>query len=199
MDLALFDFDGTLTRGNTYTPFLRVASEPARRRQARWRYLPHYLAYRAGLLSGKAIRERVTRFVLGGRDAAAIHALGERYAREVLPGELLPEAMARVDWHRKRGDRIVVVSASLDVYLAPWCRAQGLELLCSELEVRDGLLTGEYVGGDCSGPAKAVRVHERYRLSDYATVHAYGDTVEDRELLALAHRRVFRGRELAVA
>jgi HAD superfamily phosphoserine phosphatase-like hydrolase len=86
----------------------------------------------------------------------------------------------------------VVVSASLDAYLTPWCRMHGLTLICSELDVRDGVITGSYRGGDCAGPAKAARVRERLRLDDYREIHAYGDTVEDRELLALAHHPVFR-------
>jgi phosphatidylglycerophosphatase C len=30
MNLALFDFDGTITKGDTWTPFIRFAVRPAR-------------------------------------------------------------------------------------------------------------------------------------------------------------------------
>lgn len=192
MDLALFDFDGTITTGDTYTPFLGYISPAAFRRRAWRRLLWPWLGYKLGLVSGTAVRRQVTAHVLRGREVSAIRALGLRYARERLPHVLRPEAMARLAWHRERGDRIVVVSASLDAYLAPWCRTHGLELICSELESREGVLTGRYRGGDCAGAAKAARVREHLRLEDYACVHAYGDTVEDRELLALAHRPVYR-------
>lgn len=199
MDLALFDFDGTITTRDTYTPFLRYASSAAFTRQAWRRLLWPWLGYKLGLVSGTSVRRRVTAHVLAGREASTIRALGERYARERLPRVLRPQAMARIAWHRARGDRILVVSASLDVYLAPWCRAHRLELISSDLESRDGLITGAYRGGDCTGPAKAARVLERLRLEDYGRVHAYGDTVEDRELLALAHHPVFRWRGLQLA
>lgn len=192
MDLALFDFDGTITTGDTYTPFLGYVSPAAFRRRA-WRLLLWpWLGYKLGLVSGTAVRRQVTAHVLRGRDASVIRALGVRYARERLRHVLRPEAMARIAWHRERGDRIVVVSASLDAYLAPWCRAHDLELICSELDSREGVLTGSYRGGDCAGAAKAARVREYLRVEDYACVHAYGDTVEDRELLALAHRPMYR-------
>ena len=199
MDLALFDFDGTITLGDTYTPFLRYASPTAFRRRAWRRLLWPWLGYKLGLVSGSAVRHRVTAHVLAGRHAASIQALGRRYARERLPRVLRPEAMARIAWHRSRGDRIVVVSASLDAYLVPWCRAQGLELICSELEVHGDRLTGGYRGGDCTGAAKAARVRGWLRLDDYRRVHAYGDTSEDRELLALAHHPVFRWRGMSIA
>lgn len=195
MDLALFDFDGTITTGDTYTPFLGYVSPAAFRRRAWRQLLWPWLGYKLGFVSGTAVRRLVTAHVLGGRDAASIRALGARYARERLPHVLRPEAMARLAWHRERGDRIVVVSASLDAYLVPWCRAHRLELICSELEADGGRLTGTYRGGDCAGAAKAARVREQLALPDYRRIYAYGDTIEDRELLALAHHPVYRWQE----
>ena len=104
--------------------------------------------------------------------------------------------LERIDWHRRRGDRIVVVSASLDVYLAPWCQERGLELICTEMEFRDGRATGRYLEGDCSGERKIVRVRERLSLDAYAEIHAYGDTREDLPMLAAAHHKYYRGRKV---
>ena len=59
------------------------------------------------------------------------------------------------------------------------------------------MLTGRSLGAQCVGAEKARRVRERYDLSSYALVYAYGDTNEDRALLALAHRRVYRWQEQA--
>ena len=95
-----------------------------------------------------------------------------------------------------RGDRVVVVSASLEVYLEPWCRKLDLDVVCTRLETCNGHLTGRYLLGDCCGAAKAVRVRERYALSEYDSVWAYGDTEEDRHLLQLAGRKFFRWREV---
>ena len=67
------------------------------------------------------------------------------YAAGVLPGRVRPAALERIEWHRSRGDDVVVVSGSLDVYLKPWCAALGLECICTTLEERDGTLTGKYV------------------------------------------------------
>lgn len=47
------------------------------------------------------------------------------------------------------------------------------------------------------GEEKARRVRARFDLVSYPLVYAYGDTKEDLELLALAHRRVYRWREQA--
>jgi HAD superfamily phosphoserine phosphatase-like hydrolase len=100
--------------------------------------------------------------------------------------------MQRLEWHKARGDEVVVVSASLDVYLEPWCDAQGIHCVCTRLEERDGVLTGRYVEGDCTGPEKARRVLARFDRRQYASVYAYGDTSEDEDLLAIADRPFYR-------
>ena len=141
------------------------------------------------------MRQSIAWVAFRGRPQSELAAIGERYA-EALDRRVRPEASERIAWHRARGDRVVVVSASLDCYLAPWCRARGLELICSELELVAGVCTGHYRGGDCTGPEKARRVLERCELAGYEQVFAYGDTPEDRELLALAQRRFFRWQEL---
>ena len=95
-----------------------------------------------------------------------------------------------------RGDRVVVVSASLDAYLEPWCRAMGVDVICSRIETRDGLLTGRYLQGDCCGEVKAQRIRDGYALTDYETIYAYGDTDEDHPMLAMADKPFFRWKPL---
>jgi HAD superfamily hydrolase (TIGR01490 family) len=196
MDLALFDFDGTITDGDGFVPFIhRAASRPRVLAGTLW-LSPLIAGYRAGWVSVSRLRQSIAWVALRGRLHAEIAAIGERYAQHALEPRVRPEASERIAWHQARGDRVVVVSASLDCYLTPWCRARGLELLCSELEVHAGVCTGRYRGRDCSGPEKARRVLERCELGAYEQVFAYGDTPEDRELLALAQRRFYRWREL---
>lgn len=194
MDLALFDFDHTLTTHDTYSRFLRQVV-PAER-QRRWAALigPLLLGYKARLVSGRMLRGTVVRLGLGGLDAAAVEAAAQTYAREVLPTLERPSLMRALAHHRDRGDAVWVVSAGLDLYLRPWCAAHGVGLLCSALEVRDGRLTGRYAGTQCGGDEKVRRVREVEDLARYARIHAWGDSREDLPMLALAHAAWWRGR-----
>jgi len=196
MNLALFDFDGTITTRELMPDFVRMATTKRRLMVGRVVMAPVFVGYRAGLVSGNAIRERITDFAFRGLPQRDLRDAGERFARDIVPAQLRPDAMARLQWHREQGDTIVVVSGSFDLYLSHWCAQHGLELLCSSLESREGVMTGRYLGAQCVGIEKARRVRERYDLSRYPIVYAYGDTHEDRDLLALAHRRWYRGREI---
>ncbi len=175
MSLALFDFDGTITTREMLPAFVYSAVPPARLRIGKLLLAPWVAGYKLAWVSGISLREKIAHAGFRGMRETNYLAAGERFAREALPPVLRPEAMARIAWHKARGDTVVVVSGGFDVYLSHWCRAHGLELICSKLEVTGGVLTGRYDGAQCVGEEKARRVRERYTLGDFDAVYAYGD------------------------
>lgn len=196
MNLALFDFDGTITHREMFRPFLEYAVPPKRRMLASIVLAPMLVGYKLKLVPSNLMRACAVRFGLAGVDASLAREQGRRFAQDVLPGVLRDVALERVRWHKQQGDKVVVVSGALDVYLAHWCEQHELELICSELEVRGGMLTGRYRGAQCVSKEKPRRVHECYDLRTFPVVYAYGDTLEDLDLLQLAHRRYFRWQEM---
>lgn len=118
-----------------------------------------------------------------GRHADDIAAQAAGFSREVLPEVVRPKMLEQIRWHLQQRHTVVIVSGSLDLYLRSWCDAMGLEMICNRLESRDGRLTGRYAEGDC-GPHKVDRIRARYDLSRYVRIHAYGDSSEDRPMLA---------------
>ena len=198
MDLALFDFDGTITDGTeTFPAFLRLSVRPSRKLVGAALLSPLIAGYRMRVVSGRTIREALARVGLRGESASVVRELGLKYANEVLPGLVREQALERIAWHKQRGDVVVVVSAALDVYLSQWCRSMDVDLICTQLEVKNGTLTGKYVGGDCSRAEKARRIRERYDLDRYDVIYAYGDTEDDHEMLALAHKKYYRWKEIS--
>lgn len=190
MELALFDFDHTITDRDSYAGFLRRIATPDALKQARWKIGPWLLAYRATLVSAEALRRRVTRLAFAGRDAGEVGRLAQTYAEEALPAMLRPEMMQRIAWHQAQGHEVAVVSASLDAYLRTWCERHGITgLICNALASKEGRLTGEYAGGEI-GMRKAALIHQHHDLSRYHRIHAYGDSREDRPMLALAQAQI---------
>jgi HAD superfamily hydrolase (TIGR01490 family) len=202
MDLALFDFDGTITAsdstsgGDSFSEFVRLAARPARTIVGGALLGPVVVGYHLHWISASRARRAVARVGFLGDSAARVRRLGMKYATEVLPLAVRPRALDRIRWHQDHGDDVVVVSAALDVYLRPWCHAFGLQCVCTELEERNGLLTGTYRDGDCTGGEKVRRTVKRFPPERYSIIYAYGDTPEDREMLDLAHRKYYRWREI---
>ncbi|MBB5360186.1 HAD superfamily phosphoserine phosphatase-like hydrolase [Rhodanobacter sp. ANJX3] len=161
MNLALFDFDGTITTKGTFPGFMRFAVAPARRFIGSLLFAPLVAGYKLGLISSIDIRARVTKFAFHGVAAEDARRAGHEFARDVLPDLLRPSAMERIRWHKNQGDVVVVVSGAFDVYLSPWCVQHQLHLICSQLEVVDGTLTGRYRGEQCVNAEKSRRVREK--------------------------------------
>ena len=174
--LALFDFDGTITTRETLPDFLRLATPPRRLFWGKVLFALPMLAYRCGLLPVRILRSWLIRYAFAGLTRAEIESAGHRFARDILPGLVRPAVQASIDAHRAAGDTVVVVSGGFDVYLAPWCAAQGIDLLCSTLESHDDRLSGRYAGAQCVAEEKARRVRARYDVDAYREIHAHGDT-----------------------
>ena len=196
MQLALFDFDHTITVCDTYSRFLRRVATPEQRAQAWWRVGPWLLAYRLKLISAERIRRRVTSQVFTGRHAGEISQMARDYAREHLPAMVRPEMLEQIRWHKAQGHTVAVVSASIDLYLQQWCDALGLQVICNRLEVQHNRLTGRYAQRDC-GRHKVALVRDMFDLASFQRIHAYGDSAEDKPMLALAHERWYRGKCLS--
>ncbi|HEU4991795.1 MAG TPA: HAD-IB family hydrolase [Luteimonas sp.] len=192
MDLALFDFDGTITTHEAMPAFVRATTSRPRLVAGYLLLWPMILGYKLGMVSGSRVRAAIVRVAYTGRPAAWLQARGADFARDDLERHLRPEAMRRIEWHRARGDAVLVVSGGLAEYLQPWADAHGLEVACSRLGRRGDRLTGRYEGAQCVGADKARRVAARFDLTDFARIHAYGDTAEDEHLLAMATDRFYR-------
>ncbi|WP_394494531.1 HAD-IB family hydrolase [Shewanella sp. ENK2] len=185
MNIALFDFDGTITENDTYTPFIHLSAPKWRRIVCSVLLFPVILMYKSKLLGGSRTRSIVSFFAFCGRNKKEIYQQGAAYAH-TLDKHVMSQAYERLQWHKAQGDTIVIVSASLDAYLGPWCEKHQYHLICATLNTKGKRLTGMYKGGDCSGSEKARRVKSKFNLDLFDTVYAYGDTIEDKQMLALA-------------
>ena len=95
--------------------------------------------------------------------------------------------MARLAAHRAAGDRCVLVSASLDLWLQPWAQRHGFAaVLCSQLAAdADGRASGRLAGANCFG-AEKVRRLEAWLAGTRPRLVAYGDSRGDLPLLDFA-------------
>lgn len=193
MNLALFDFDGTITTEDTYTRFLFYATPKSRVIWGWCLVLPVIMLYKLSMLKASKTRPILSKVAFVFRKQEAVLARAQHYVDEYIPKVLRQEMIEKIRWHQSEGDRVVLVSASLDVYLRLWCQQQGIELLCSELKVAKGRYCGNYVNGDCSEHNKVNAIKNLLELSDYSTVFAYGDTDEDLPMLAIADVKYYQG------
>jgi phosphatidylglycerophosphatase C len=191
MIIAAFDFDGTLTKADTLGPFLREVSGNAAFLRAFAADAPRLALAGIGAGSRDAAKERMLRRLLGGRAHTDLAARGRAYGEHIAATQMRSEMIDRVRWHLAEGHELVIVSASLDLYLDRAAEVLGIPtVLCSRLELdADRRVTGALIGGNCRGPAKLRRIREHFGDGGYE-LWAYGDSAGDREMLAAADHPV---------
>ncbi len=192
--LALFDFDGTITSKDSLLEFIKFASGPARFITTIAIFSPIIIYYAFIKKDGEFAKKKVLSFLYKGKSETELRQLGNSFAKKILPTMLFPKAMAEIQKHIKAGRKVVVVSASLEIWLKPWTDSLGIELLCTKMQFENGKFSGQFATANCNGEEKANRVKASMDLKDYSPIYAYGNSSGDDALLALAdypHYRLF--------
>ena len=192
MCLALFDFDGTITTDDSLLKFIRFVVGDLKTVWGMTMLSPMLIAYKLKLIPNHKAKQMMFSYFFKDMSEEKFKQVASEYSLKHIDTILRPKAMKKIEWHKKQGHKIVVVSASLECWLKPWCDKHGLDLIATKPEIKDGIITGKFLTKNCCGIEKARRVHETYNLSDYDRVYAYGDSRGDKELLELAHERFYK-------
>ena len=186
--VAAFDVDKTLTVRDCVVPFMRSVAGTGRLTKVMLSGLGSTIQS-VRRRDRDALKIKFVEGVFSGKDASEIEALGVQFASKVADGWLRDDVATRLRWHQEQGHVVILVSASLGVYLHSLGDLLEVDaVLCTELEEKDGRLTGKLVGQNCRGKEKASRVQKWCQDSGIALedlVYAYGDSSGDTELLEL--------------
>ena len=196
VQVAAFDFDGTLTRSDSVVPFLRRV---AGRRKLVVQLARH--APSAIVAIARRDRDRLkalaTRAVFTGVPRSRVDALALEFGRTIAVRGLRDDVVSRLGWHLEQGHRVVVVSASYEPYVCVVASALGVtDVVATRLAVDDAdVCTGELEGANCRAAEKVHRLEQWLSQRGFARVDvelwAYGDSAGDRELLAYADHPVW--------
>ncbi len=129
--------------------------------------------------------------------AGRLEEVGAEFGPAHLARRLRPEVKRRLEWHKERGDRVVVVSASLEAYVAAAGRILGADgVVATRLEVAGATLTGRYEGANCRGAEKLRRLRQWAETEGGHPEHvwAYGNSRGDLRMLGAADIGVNVGR-----
>lgn len=186
MKIAFFDFDGTITTSDSFIKFIRFVVGDIRFILGMTVLSPMLVAYKLRLIPNYTAKQAVLSYFFKGMSEAQFQSTARDYSLKNIDAILRPKAMAKIAWHKEQEHKIVVVSASIESWLKPWCNQHGLDLIATKLEIKEGIVTGKLLTKNCYGMEKVRRVKERYNLDDYDHIYAYGDSRGDKELLELA-------------
>ena len=186
--LVLFDFDGTLTKGDSLRRFLWFAVPPGEYVQVLIRLTTLLFFW---LVSGKWTRHTAKEAILSacfkGKSKEFLFETGRRFCRQMLPTLWRSNIYNLMLDYKKTGARVMVISASIDIWLSPMAELEGVEWIGTELTFESGVFTGRFNTPNCRGAEKVVRLHKTLNINDFDKIIAYGNSAGDQDMLALAH------------
>jgi len=189
--VAAFDFDGTLLDGDCLLILHSLVRSPLERVMDGLRLLPALLLWKSGLRSTAWFKQVFLQVLLTpamqARSAQQREHLLQHSLAHALWQRLRPKALARLEWHRQQGHRLVIVSASPRCLLQPIAERLAVELIATETSDPCSGAPIELRSANCKGPEKIQRLSQWLQGPVHSVeLHAYGDSRGDRELLQTA-------------
>lgn len=190
-----FDFDGTLTSRDTLLEFIRFVKGDKFFLLCMLYYLPLLLLMKMGLYPNWKVKQKVFAHCFKGMKLSDFNNWCARFAHDKA-SVLRPKGVQKIGEILEAGDRVVIVSASINNWVEPFFAGlSGVFVIGTMIENRDGVITGRFLIRNCYGEEKVRRLLQLYpERQDYWLV-AYGDSRGDFELLDFAnesHYKPFR-------
>ncbi len=143
---------------------------------------------RRNIISEKRMADIMISFYRN-RKLADFKAGANEFYFDYLKPHLAPRVIDKLEFHKKKGHIIVIVSGSIRYYLEPAAKDLGIQhLVCTDLEENSHrLLTGKAIGQVCIGNYKkelTLKLVDELNI-DLENSYAYGDNQADIPLLKM--------------
>lgn len=193
-EIAFFDFDGTLTTQDSLKLFLSEAAGS----KGRFYYLYYVRCFSKlvrmymGKIAPKEIKEKRLSLILKSYSDEQLEGFSNNFADEIIPSIFREKGREKILFHQSQGHEVVIVSASVDLLLWPWCKQMGIGLITNEVSRSSDRKHIAFKHKDCNGKQKVERIKEQFDLEHYDKIYAYGDTSGDQQMLDLADEQFYR-------
>lgn len=188
--VAVFDFDGTITRADSLLPFCRqVAGSFPAFLAGLLACSPILLLFAVRVVSNHRAKEALLRHFLRGRSTSDLDMTIREFISKRLGPLLNRAALDRIAWHQSNHHQLIILSASPELYLVPWARGYGISAV---LGTRFDLSASRILGQNCRGAEKIARLEAFLGPLQAYELHVYADSSSDLPLLERASQRYWR-------
>ncbi len=189
--LYCFDFDGTLTYKDTMFLFLKFYN-PTKFRTQFIRHIPLFILLKLKLADTEKVKKSFIGSVLKGQLQSKIEEKSIQFFEENFPSIFRENALEFIKNIDRENTRSFIVTASLDIWTKPFADKLGMMLIATKGEFKNGIFTGNFIGKNCNGEEKLVRIKKEISGEKYDKIIAFGDTSGDKQMLQWANEGHYR-------
>lgn len=188
--IVVFDFDGTITRKDTLLEFIKFSKGKLSFIIGFVLFSPLLIAYKLGLYPNWKVKQKIFSYFFNGLKYSTFCELGKDFTTKI-NSFLKPTQIEALKHHITNGDKVYIISASIEEWISPWCNEFGIEnVLGTQIEVQDGIITGKFKSKNCYGQEKVNRLLKKEPARKQYFLIAYGDSCGDKEMLAFADKSI---------
>jgi phosphatidylglycerophosphatase C len=188
VQLAVFDLDGTITRRDTLLPYVMgFPTSTARKALGMLALIGTLFLFVVGRRDHGDVKAAFIHLTLSGQPRSQVEAWTSQFVPALLQHGLFADALRAIERHKQEGARLVLMSASTDLYVPAIGAALGFdEVICTGVRWNGDYLDGRLSTPNRRGTEKA-RCFEALRTAHPGlTTAAYGNTASDLDHLRLA-------------
>jgi len=147
--IAVFDFDGTITRKDTLLEFIKFSKGERQFYFVFLLFSPLIVVMKLKLYPNWKAKQKLFSYLYKGVSIEQFNEWSNKFSAEI-DKIILPKAMETIKLHKENNDKIVVVSASVENWLKPWAKKNGIEtVLATKIEtdkngIKQSLSVGQF-------------------------------------------------------
>jgi HAD superfamily hydrolase (TIGR01490 family) len=184
--LYCFDFDGTLTYKDTMFMYLKFY-DPIKFQIQFLKHVPLFVLLKLKLAETEKVKKSFIGSILKGQTKEKIEKKSKQFFEEHYPKIIRENALDFIQNIDRDNTQSLLVTASLDIWAKPFADAFEMKLVSTKAEFQNGVFTGNFIGKNCNGKEKLVRIKAEIKDHKYDKIIAFGDTSGDKPMLKWAN------------
>lgn len=187
--LAVFDFDGTLYKGDSLFSFAFFSRGCIKVIMSFLKALPWMIGYVMHLCTNDQAKEKLFSFLFSNMDYEAFCRKGSDFV-EIIEKKCNKHTLRWLKELKNQGYRIIIISASCPEWISPWASLHGVDnVIGTEPEVLNNKLTGYFKSPNCFGIEKVIRLISVIPNIDEYDIEAFTDSIKsDYPLISISCR-----------
>lgn len=189
-----FDFDGTLTTKDTLLEFIRFAKGSGQMFRGFLLFSPLLILMKLHLFPNWKVKQKIFSYFFKGMKIDDFNALCTRFAEQnkhLLRPAGIEKVRQAID---EEHNTVLIISASIDNWVRPFFDEinKKIQVLGTQIETKEGRLTGQFTSKNCYGEEKVNRLTALYPHREAYYLIAFGDSRGDKELLTFADKAYYK-------
>ncbi len=184
--LALFDFDGTLYEKDSLIEFTKFYKGKKHFYIGILSIFPYLLGMKLGIVSNEKTKKKYFSYFFKNSLYTEFKTKSKEFSSIKIDAHLNQKIYSNFINHLQLKDTVYIVTASFPEWVEPWSSQFGVQVIGTQIKVKDNVITGEFTSKNCFGIEKVNRINMVLNIDNFDTIKVYGFGKGDQEMLKLS-------------